>query len=147
MTHSRRSILLLLILALSACSDSTSPDPFPNLVGSYTFDALFRDALASDVRARGTLTFTHVDPDTGTLIGTADIQLTVTGQQPVRFTAFDRASVAHDGAITFRLHLPDLVGEWRFNGVVSPSALTMQGNHALTVGVDELLGTWTAGKM
>jgi hypothetical protein len=139
-------LLVAAALTLSAC-DSTAPEPFPDLVGVYTFDALFRDALASDVRARGTLTFTHVDAETGRLLGDADVQLTVTGEPPIRFTAFELATVTREGEIAFRLHLPDLVGEWRFTGTVSPSADTMHGNHALATVDGEFLGTWTAGRI
>src|SRR5687767_7915136 len=108
MRYSHCSILaVVLALALSAC-DSTAPEAFPNLIGRYTFDALFRDALANDVRARGTLTFTHVDSESGRLIGDSDITLTITGEQPIRLTAFDLATVARDGGIAYRLHLPDM---------------------------------------
>lgn len=142
-----RALLVgLLVLASTAC-DSTEPETFPDLIGVYTFDALFRDALASDVRARGTLTFTHVDSETGTLIGAADVQLTVTGEPAIRFTAIELATVTREGEITFRLHLPDLVGEWRFTGTVSPSTQTMHGNHALVTIDGEFLGTWTAGRI
>jgi hypothetical protein len=116
------------------------------MIGSYSFEALFRDALASDVRAAGTLTFTHVDRDTGTLVGNADVQILVTGQQPLRLIGFDLANVTREGEITFRIHLPDLVGQWNFTGTVSPSAETMHGNHALATPDGELLGTWTAGR-
>jgi hypothetical protein len=138
--------LLAVVLVLSAC-DSTGPDPFPDLIGRYTFDALFRDALASDVRARGTLNFTHVDSESGRLIGDSDITLTITGEQPIRFTAFELATVDREGQISYELHLPDLVGNWRFTGTVSQSGETMHGNHVLTAGDAELLGTWTAARM
>jgi hypothetical protein len=143
-----RSSLLcaVLALALSAC-DSTEPNPFPDIVGVYSFDALFRDALASDVRAQGTLTFTHVDRDTGRLLGEADVQLVVSGEAAIRFTAFELASLTRDGEITFRLHLPDLVGTWSFAGTVSPSLETMGGTHELVTVEADYLGTWTAGRM
>ena len=147
MRYAHRSVVAVaLALALSAC-DATAPDTFPDLIGSYTLDALFRDALASDLRARGTMSFTHVDRDTGVLLGEADVTLSVTGEVPLRLTAFELGSVGRDGQITFRLHLPDLVGTWSFTGEVSPSGETMHGNHNLSVGVNELLGTWTAGRM
>ena len=144
--HRRALLAGVLALAFSAC-DSTDPEEFPDLIGVYTFDALFRDALASDVRARGTLTFTHVDSGTGQLIGEADVQLTITGEPGIRFTAFELATVSREGEITFRLHLPDLVGAWTFTGTVSPSTQTMHGNHALVTTDGEFLGTWTAGRM
>jgi antitoxin (DNA-binding transcriptional repressor) of toxin-antitoxin stability system len=141
-----RSVLVAFALALPGC-DSTEPNPFPDIVGTYTFDALFRDALATDLRARGTLTFTHVDRETGRLIGEADVQLLLSGQPPIPFTAFELASVTREGEITFRLHLPDLIGTWTFTGTVSPSLETMGGSHELETVEADYLGTWTAARM
>jgi hypothetical protein len=147
MTAYRRATLgVLLAVALAGC-DSTEPDAFPNLIGRYSFEALFRDALATDIRAAGTLMFTHVDPDTGQLVGQADVSILVNGQPPLRLIGFDLANVTREGDITFRIHLPDLVGQWNFTGSVSPSAETMHGNHTLATTEAELLGTWSAGRM
>jgi len=134
----RWAIAVLLVLVapgVFGCNDSTEPDRFPDVSGTWDVSGIFEGFPAGMNAIQGTVTVEREDG--GELSGDASIR-TPAGSAPVR--GLRSARVDEAGRVTFSVGPSDA---WAFVGQVAGDR--MSGTHQIVgdpVAVPR--GTWTA---
>lgn len=134
----RRAFLVLIIAtALAAgCKDSTEPERFPNVSGSYDYNASVSGLPSAAIV--GTLGIV-ADDDTGTITGAWSITISGGGQAPSTSGGqLTSARVTEDGDVLFDFNSPD----YRHVGRVSGRNIT--GTWILSGGTSSFTGSFTA---
>lgn len=139
----RRMLAIAVAAVTVACGgDSTGPDPFPAVAGTYNITIEFDDFAPSVARGTGTITFQQPSRTDGALTGSANIALVI-GTETGTVSTVSNAAVDRDGTITFRIGNSTGSTFWGFDGEVQ-SGGRLSGTHDLTDGIDSFKGTWTA---
>lgn len=139
----RRMLAIATAAVLGACGgDSTGPDPFPAVAGTYNITIEFDDFAPSAARGTGTITFQQPSRSDGALTGNANITLVI-GTETGTVSTVSNAAVDRDGSITFRLGNSTASTFWGFDGEVQGGG-RISGTHDLTDGTESFTGTWTA---
>ena len=135
----QRALMLAAIVAVAACGDSSGPDTYPDMLGSY-------DLTVTPVPTGGTLgadgsgTINITGQQDSTLTGDATVVIPGGWGPDIVVTGFGVAAVQKNGSIRFNLAPNDPDGAWTFSGHVNGS--TMSGSQ--TKGRNSVAGSWTA---
>ena len=124
----QRALMLAAIVALAACGDSSGPDKYPDMLGSY-------DVTTPRPTGSGTINITGQQDS----ILTGDARIAVPDIDSALTTGFGVAAVHKDGSIRFNI-APTSPDAWTFSGHVNGS--TMSGSE--TMGRGGVAGSWTA---
>ena len=127
----QRALMLAAIVALAACGDSSGPDTYPDMLGTYDLTASLPDGF-------GTINITGQQDST--LTSDATVVLSGGWGPDIVVTGFGVAAVQKNGSIRFNLAPNDPDGAWTFSGHVNGS--TMSGSQ--TKGRNSVAGSWTA---
>jgi len=133
----QRALMLAAIVALAACGDSSGPDKYPDMLGSYDITATFPPKSGVSTGS-GTITITGQQDST--LTGDATVVIPGGWGPDIVVTGFGVAAVQKNGSIRFNLAPNDPDGAWTFSGHVNGS--TMSGSQ--TKGLGAVAGSWTA---
>ena len=125
----QRALMLAAIVAVAACGDSSGPDTYPDMRGSY-------DLAVGPGYASGTINITGQQDST--LPG--DAIVVIPGWVTDTLTGFGVAAVQKNGSIRFNVAPTNPGGAWTFSGHVN--GRTMSGSQ--TRGRGGAAGSWTA---
>jgi len=130
----QRALMLAAIVALAACGDSSGPDKYPDMLGSYDITATFPPKSG-------------VSTGSGTINITGQQDSTLTGDATVvaeglTLTGFSFGAVQKNGYIRFTLGPYDPDHPWFFSGHTKGS--TMSGSETLDWPTGTASGSWTA---
>ena len=123
-----RALMLAAIVALAACGDSSGPDKYPDMLGSY-------DVTTPRPTGSGTINITGQQDSTLT----GDATVVVEG---LTLTGFGVAAVQKNGSIRFNIGPNDADHRWTFSGHANGS--TMSGSQTLDWPNGRVSGSWTA---
>ena len=124
----QRALMLAAIVALAACGDSSGPDTYPDMLGSY-------DVTTDRPQGYGTINITGQQDST--LTGDATVVA-----EGLTLTGFSFGAVQKNGYIRFTLGPYDRDHRWFFSGHTKGS--TMSGSETLDWPTGTASGSWTA---